>query len=147
MKQKHIVKKLIYSVKETVNGIYTDSIERTIQILNTAYAVICPDGGFMHISFLSKVKKIVAFFIVVEPKHVIPTTVYMSKKVKTIQIESSKLKDIISQIAGGYKSFFGYNPKLAELYIREYLDEIEKIIKENEKDYINEILKFLRCAE
>jgi len=137
--------KLLNSAK--VNGIYTDSIEKTIEILNSAYAVICPDGGFMHISFLSKVEKIVALFNVVKPKHVIPKVVYMNKKIKTIQIESPKLKNILSTISSGYKAFFEYKPKLKELYIKEYRKEIERIIKENEKEYINEILEFLKCAE
>jgi len=136
--------KMLNSAK--VNGIYTDSIEKTIKILNSAYAVICPDGGFMHISFLSKVEKIVALFNVVEPKYVIPKVVYMNKKIKTIQIESPKLKNILSKISSSYKSFFEYKPKLKELYFKEYREEIERIIKENEKEYINEILKFLKCA-
>jgi ADP-heptose:LPS heptosyltransferase len=137
--------KLLNSAK--VNGIYTDSIEKTIKILNSAYAVICPDGGFMHISFLSKVEKIVALFNVVEPKHRIPKIVYMNKKIKTIQIESLKLRNILLKISSSYKSFFEYKPKLKELYFKEYREEIERIIKENEKEYINEILKFLKCAE
>jgi ADP-heptose:LPS heptosyltransferase len=138
---------LIASLNNAVKGLYTDSIERTIQILNSAYAVICPDGGVLHISLLSKVEKIVAFFTVVEPKHRTPKTVYTNKKIKTIQIESPKLKNILSTISSGYKSFFEYKPKLKELYIKEYRKEIERIIKENEKEYINEILEFLKCAE
>ena len=138
---------LIASLNNTVKGLYTDSIERTIQILNSAYAVICPDGGFLHISLLSKVEKIVAFFTVVEPKYRIPKTVYTNKKIKTIKIESPKLKNILSTISSGYISYFEHKPKLTELYIKEYRREIERIIKENEKEYINEILKFLRCAE
>jgi len=138
---------LIASLNNAVRGLYTDSIERTIQILNSAYAVICPDGGVLHISLLSKVEKIVAFFTVVEPKHRTPKTVYTNKKIKTIQIESPKLKNILSTISSGYKSFFEYKPKLKELYIKEYRKEIERIIKENEKEYINEILEFLKCAE
>jgi ADP-heptose:LPS heptosyltransferase len=137
--------KLLNSAK--VSGIYTDSIEKTIKILNSAYAVICPDGGFMHISFLSKVEKIVVLFNVVESKHRIPQIVYVNKKIKTIQIESPKLKNILSTISSSYKSFFEYKPKLTELYIKEYRREMERIIKENEKEYINEILKFLKCAE
>jgi ADP-heptose:LPS heptosyltransferase len=138
---------LIASLNNAVKGLYTDSIERTIQILNSAYAVICPDGGFLHISLLSKVEKIVAFFTVVDPKNVIPKTVYTNKKIKTIKIESPKLKNILSTISSGYISYFEHKPKLTELYIKEYRREIERIIKENEKEYINEILKFLRCAE
>jgi ADP-heptose:LPS heptosyltransferase len=138
---------LIASLNNPVKGLYTDSIERTIQILNSAYAVICPDGGVLHISLLSKVEKIVAFFTVVEPKHRIPKTIYTNKKIKTIKIESPKLKNILSTISSGYKSFFEYKPKLKELYIKEYRKEIERIIKENEKEYINEILEFLKCAE
>jgi ADP-heptose:LPS heptosyltransferase len=138
---------LIASLNNAVKGLYTDSIERTIQILNSAYAVICPDGGVLHISLLSKVEKIVAFFTVVEPKHIIPKIVYTNRKIKTIKIESPKLKNILSTISSGYKSFFEHKPKLTELYIKEYRREMERIIKENEKEYINEILEFLKCAE
>jgi len=138
---------LIASLNNTVKGLYTDSIERTIQILNSAYAVICPDGGFLHISLLSKVEKIVAFFPVVEPKHRIPETVYTNKKIKTIKIGGYKLKNILSKFSSNYASMFEYHPKLVEFYIKTYKEEIERHFKENEKKYIKEILEFLKCAE
>jgi len=138
---------LIASLNNTVKGLYTDSIERTIQILNSAYAVICPDGGFLHISLLSKVEKIVAFFTVVEPKHRIPETVYTNKKIKTIKIVGSELKNILSKFSSNYASMFEYHPKLVEFYIKTYKEEIERHFKENEKKYIKEILEFLKCAE
>ena len=139
---------LIASLNNTVKGLYTDSIERTIQILNSAYAVICPDGGFLHISLLSKVEKIVAFFTVVEPKHRIPKTVYTNKKIKTIKIESPELKNILSRFSVfNSSSIFEYYPKLAEFYIETYKKEIERFMKENEKEYISEILEFLKCTE
>ncbi len=138
---------LIASLNNAVKGLYTDSIERTIQILNSAYAVICPDGGVLHISLLSKVEKIVAFFTVIEPKHRIPKTVYTNKKIKTIKIGESELKNILSKFSSNYASMFEYHPKLVEFYIKTYKEEIERHFKENEKKYIKEILEFLKCAE
>jgi len=125
---------LIASLNNAVKGLYTDSIERTIQILNSAYAVMCPDGGFLHISLLSKVEKIVAFFTVVEPKHRIPKTAYMDKKIKTIKIEVPELKNIISKFGSNYASIFEYRPKLVEFYIKTYKEEIGRHFKENEKN-------------
>jgi ADP-heptose:LPS heptosyltransferase len=140
--------KLIDSLNDTVKGIYTNSIEKTIQILNNAYAVICTDSGFLHISLLSKVEKIVAFFTVVEPKHRIPKTVYTNKKIKTIKIDTPKLKNILLRLSSfNSSSIFEYYPKLTEFYIKTYKEEIENIIKKNEKKYIKEILEFLKCAE
>jgi len=138
---------LIASLNNAVKGLYTDSIERTIQILNSAYAVICPDGGVLHISLLSKVEKIVAFFTVVEPKHRIPKTVYTNKKIKTIKIEGPELKNILSKFSSNYASIFEYHPKLVEFHIKTYKEEIERHFKENEKKYIKEIMEFLKCAE
>jgi len=140
--------KLIASLNCEVKGIYTDSIEKTVQILNSAYAVICSDGALLHISLLSKVEKIVAFFTVVEPKHRIPKTVYTNKKIKTIKIESPELKNILSRFSVfNSSSIFEYYPKLAEFYIETYKKEIERFMKENEKEYISEILEFLKCTE
>jgi len=140
--------KFIDSLNDTVKGVYTNNIEKTIQILNNAYAVICSDSGFLHISLLSKVEKIVAFFTVVEPKHRIPKTVYTNKKIKTIKIDTPKLKNILSRLSSfNSSSIFEYYPKLTEFYIKTYKEEIENIIKKNEREYIKEILEFLKCAE
>jgi ADP-heptose:LPS heptosyltransferase len=131
-----------------VKGIYTDSIEKTFQILNNAYAVICSDGALLHISFLSKVEKIVAFFTIVEPKHRIPKTVYANKKIKTIKIESPELKNILSRFSVfNSSSIFEYYPKLVKIYIESYKEELERLVKENEKEYISEILEFLKFTD
>jgi len=140
--------KLIASLNNAVKGIYTDSIEKTVQILNSAYAVICPDGVLLHISILSKVKKIVAFFTIVEPKHRIPEIAYKNKKIKTIKIEGHRLKNIISRFSVfDSSSMFEYYSRLRDFYFEAYKEEKDRLIKENEKKYINEILEFLKCDD
>jgi ADP-heptose:LPS heptosyltransferase len=140
--------KLIASLNNAVKGIYTDSIEKTVQILNSAYAVICPDGALLHISILSKVKKIVVFFTIVEPKHRIPEIAYKTKKIKTIKIEGPRLKNIISRFSVfDSSSMSEYYSRLRDFYFEAYKEEKDRLIKENEEKYINEILEFLKCAE
>ncbi|WP_299209562.1 hypothetical protein, partial [Thermocrinis sp.] len=140
--------KLIASLNNAVKGIHTDSIEKTVQILNSAYAVICPDGALLHLSILSKVKKIVVFFTIVEPKHRIPEIAYKTKKIKTIKIEGPRLKNIISRFSVfDSSSMPEYYSRLRDFYFEACKEEKDRLIKENEKKYINEILEFLKCAE
>jgi hypothetical protein len=42
---------------------------------------------------------------------------------------------------------FEYYSKLRDFYFEAYKKEKDRLIKENEKKYINEILEFLKCAE
>jgi ADP-heptose:LPS heptosyltransferase len=129
--------KLIASLNNAVKGIYTDSIEKTVQTLNSAYAVICPDGVLLHLSILSKVKKIVAFFTIVEPKHRIPEIAYKTKKIKTIKIEGPRLKNIISRFSVfDSSSMFEYYSRLRDFYFEAYKEEKDRLIKENEKKNI-----------
>jgi hypothetical protein len=40
-----------------------------------------------------------------------------------------------------------YYSRLRDLYFEACKEEKDRLIKENEKKYINEILEFLKCAE
>lgn len=135
--------KLIASLNNAVKGIYTDSIEKTVQILNSAYAVIYPDGVLLHLSILSKVKKIVAFFTIVEPKHRIPEIAYKTKKIKTIKIEGPRLKNIISRFSVfDSSSMFEYYSRLRDFYFEAYKQEKDRLIKENEKNILTKSWNF-----
>ena len=137
-------KKVAKQIDFEIKLVATDSIEKTISILNQAVGCICPEGGFMHISMLSNVPKIAVFSSVVNIEHRIPISLFSDKTIKAIQVDSEKLREYINLISSGYKGFFEYKPALVKEYINEYKAEVKNIFEREYKKFIDEILKFLR---
>jgi hypothetical protein len=81
-------------------------------------------------------------------KHRIPEIAYKTKKIKTIKIEGPGLKNIISKFSVfDSSSMPEYYSRLRDFYFEACKEEKDRLIKENERKYINEILEFLKCAK
>jgi len=140
-----LTNEILSQVKCSVKSIFTDSIEKTIFILNKAYCCICTDGGFMHIALLSDIPNIIAFFNLVKKEHRIPSTI-LSKKIKTFQIENDKIRNYLDLFSSTkYKSFFEYKPKIVKEVLKEYENEVENLFKTEYKNFLDEIIEFLKA--